>query len=286
MMNKSIKCFAPLLIPILLLLISISEPGYAQLQRERAIPNRPIDKIFWTTQNIGLNTTEMVAKRNLNSSVIHTFGLVNGGIDRFFGLDDGANTKISVDYGLTDRLTLAIGRMTFRKVVDIKSKFKLMSQTESGSHPVSIALQFTAAATTLSGQSFTFSERLSYLISLMVSRKMGSLSLQISPMMAHFNNPPGSNPKRLYGTGFVAHYVLNNRLSLSAEYLPLFGDRYTGTTNTFGTAINIDTGGHVFQLFLTTSQFHNEQFIMANNRDRFEEGQFRFGFNINRNFGL
>ncbi len=285
MMNKYLK-LAALFIPMLLLFISITEPGYAQLERERAIPDRHIDKIFWTTQNIGLNTTEMVAKRNLNSSVIHTFGLVNGGVDRFFGLDDGANTKISINYGLTDRLNLAIGRMTFQKVVDLKSKYKLMHQTESGSNPVSVALQFTAAATTLSGQNFTFSERLSFLTSLMVSRKMGPLSLQLSPMAAHLNNPHGSNPKRLYGVGFIAHYMLNNRFSLSAEYLPLFGNRFAGTTNTFGTALNIDTGGHVFQLFLTTSQFHNEQFIMANNRDQFEKGEFRFGFNINRNFGL
>lgn len=285
MLNKPLQLFSRM-ITVVIILITVTESGYSQLQRERAIPDRPLDRVFWATQNVGLATTEMVSKRNLNSSVIHTFGLTNGGIDRFYGLDDGANTKISIQYGLTDRVNLSIGRMTFQKVVDVDSKFKIIQQTESGSKPVSLALQVSAAATTVAGQNLAFAERLSYLSALMISRKMGPLSLQFSPMAAHFNNPSGTNPNRLIGAGFVAQYELNDRFSLSAEYLPVLGDRYAGTVNTFGTGLNIDTGGHVFQLFLTTSQFHNEQFIMANNRDSFENGEFRFGFNINRNFGL
>jgi hypothetical protein len=285
MVNQTLHLFSRI-VTVIIFLIAVTETGYSQLQRERAIPDRQLDRVFWTTQNVGLTTTEMVSKKNLNSSVIHTFGLINGGIDRFYGLDDGANTRISIEYGLTDRVNLAIRRMTFRKVVDVRSKIKIMHQTESGNKPVSIVLQVSAAATTVAGQNLAFAERLSYLSALMISRKMGSLSLQLSPMAAHFNNPPGANPNRLIGAGFVAQYELNDRFSLSAEYLPVFGDRFAGTVNTFGTALNIDTGGHVFQLFLTTSQFHNEQFIMANNRDRFEKGEFRFGFNIHRNFGL
>lgn len=284
-MNQPVQLFSRLITAIIIV-IAVTDSGYSQLQRERAIPDRQLDRVFWTTQNVGLATTEMVSKKNLNSSVLHTFGLINGGIDRFFGLDDGANTRISIEYGLSDRVNLAIGRMTFRKVVNVGSKFKIMQQTESGSRPVSIALQVSAGATTVAGQNLAFAERLSYFSALMISRKMGPFSLQFSPMATYFNHPAGTNPNRLIGAGFVAQYELNDRFSLSAEYLPVLGDRYAGTVNTFGTALNIDTGGHVFQIFLTTSQFHNEQFIMANNRDRFEKGEFRFGFNINRNFGF
>ncbi len=285
MMNNPIQIFTRILL-IIFFFISFSETGNAQLQRERAIPDRPVDRVFWASQNIGLSTTEMVSKKNLNTSVIHTFGLVKGGIDRFYGLDDGANTKIALQYGITDRVNLSLGRMTFRKVVDLRSTIKLMHQTESGSIPVSITFQFATAAMTVAGQNLDFSERLSYLTMLMIARKMGAVSIQISPMAAHFNNPPGTNPNNLFGAGFIAHYELNDRFSLSAEYLPVFSDRFSGTVNSFGTALNIDTGGHIFQLFFTTSQFHNEQFIMANNRDRFEKGELRFGFNIHRNFGF
>lgn len=285
MLNKTLLILTRTML-ILFILISFSEIGNAQLQRERAIPDRPVDRVFWASQNIGLSTTEMVSKKNLNTSVIHTFGLVKGGIDRFYGLDDGANTKIGLQYGLSDRINLSLGRMTFRKVVDLRSTIKFIQQTESGSRPVSIAFQFGTAATTVAGQNLEISERLSYLTMLMIAKKMGAISIQISPMVAHFNNPPGTNPNQIFGAGFITHFELNDRFSLSAEYLPVFSGRFTGTVNSFGTALNIDTGGHIFQLFFTTSQFHNEQFIMANNRDRFEKGELRFGFNIHRNFGF
>jgi hypothetical protein len=105
-------------------------------------------------------------------------------------------------------------------------------------------------------------------------------------MFAHFNHVSGQNPNQLWGLGTLANYELNHRFSISAEYLALIGNRNPGTENSMGVALNIDTGGHIFQVFFTSSQWHNEQFIMANNRDRFLEGDFRFGFNIHRVFGL
>lgn len=270
-------------LPILMIL---PDAVYSQLPRERAVPDRPVDLVFWAPVNIGISTVETLESKNLNSSVLHTFGLVDGGIDRFFGLDDGANTRLGLEYGVTDRFSLGVGRMTLRKVVDIRGKVKLMQQTVSGSTPVDVAVYVNTGISTVPGQGLEFSERLSYLASLMVARKMNRLSLQVTPMFARFNVVPGDNPNELFGIGFLAQIELNNRFALSGEYLPVIGDRFNGTSDAMGIALNIDTGGHVFQIFFTSSQFHNEQFIMANNRDRFWDGEFRFGFNIHRVFGL
>jgi hypothetical protein len=66
----------------------------------------------------------------------------------------------------------------------------------------------------------------------------------------------------------------------------VIGQRHAFSKDALAVALNINTGGHVFQLFLSSSQWHNEQYIMANNRDKFWKGEFRFGFNIHRVFGL
>jgi hypothetical protein len=52
--------------------------------------------------------------------------------------------------------------------------------------------------------------------------------------------------------------------------------------------IDIETGGHVFQMFFTTSTFHTESYIMAYNFDPFWDKKplFRIGFNVNRVFAL
>lgn len=275
-------------IPInsLILVLLLSVAANAQLPRERAQTNGPVESTFWATTNIGISTVQNVDKHNLESSVVHTFGLVRGGIDTFYGLDDGANTKIGVDYGISERFSIGISRMTFNKIVDLRGKYNILRQTRSGSVPIDLAFKSSLGISTLSGLGLEFNERLSYFTSVMLARKFDRMSLQLTPMAAHFNDPAAGNPNQLFGLGVLMSNELNNRLALSAEYLPVLGDRNAGTNDAMAVALNINTGGHVFQLFLTSSQWHNEQYIMANNRDRFWEGDFRFGFNIHRVFGL
>jgi len=276
---------SPLLIALALVLLFCSTAN-AQLPRERAQTNNTVDRIFWATTNIGVSTVQNVDKNNLQSSIAHVFGLTNGGIDRFYGLDDGANTRLGLDYGITDNFSLGIGRMTFNKVVDIRTKYNLLRQTKTNSVPVDVALKASVGISTLSGLGFEFNDRLSYFASVMIARKFDALSFQLTPMIAHFNTTSQVNPDQLVGLGVLMNYEINRRFAFSAEYLPVIGDRFTSTYDAAAIALNIDTGGHIFQLFLASSQWHNEQFIMANNRDRFWKGDFRFGFNIHRVFGL
>lgn len=258
----------------------------AQLPRERAVQDREVNDVFWATTNVGISTVKNLSANNLNSSVAHIFGLVDGGIDRFYGLDDGANTRLGLDYGINDRLSLGIGRMTFNKLVDIRGKYNILRQTVTGSMPIDVAGKVSVGISTVSGIGLEFSDRVSYFTSIMLARKFNRLSVQLSPMMAHFNTTSGANPSQLFGLGILSNYELTDRLALSAEYLPVLGERNQESSDALAIALNIDTGGHVFQVFLSSSQWHNEQFIMANNNDRFWEGDFRFGFNIHRVFGL
>ncbi|MCG2587938.1 DUF5777 family beta-barrel protein [Rhodohalobacter sulfatireducens] len=259
---------------------------YAQLERERVVTSTPVEDTFWATKNVGISTTINPSGNDLHSSVLHTFGLVDGGIDRFFGLDDGANTRLGLIYGITDRVSIGLGRMTFRKVVDVSTKMNLLRQTTDGSVPLSIALKGATGISTLSGLGLEFSDRLSYFTSLMIAKKFNGFSVQLSPMYSHFNRTLGQAQEDLLGLGVLLNVELNEQFSLSGEYLPVFGDRNPGTEDAMAIALNINTGGHVFQIFFASSQWHNEQFVMANNRDRFWEGDFRFGFNIHRVFGL
>jgi hypothetical protein len=271
---------------VLLPVISIRETAEAQFPRERVQTDRAIENVFWATTNIGISTVRNLSAGSLNTSVAHTFGKVDGGFNRFFGLDDGANTRIGIEYGFTDRFSAGIGRMTFNQVVDIRSKVNILRQTETGSTPLDIAAKASMGITTLSGQGFDFSERLSYLVSVMAARKMGAISVQLSPMIAYFNITAGTNPNQVFGLGVLLNYEFNDRFALSWEYLPVLGTRFANTNDSMGLSLNIDTGGHIFQIFFTSSQWHNEQFIMTRNSDRFWEGDFRFGFNIHRVFGL
>ena len=262
----------------------LPDAAEAQLQRERVELDEPMEDIFWATTNIGTSTVRNLSAGSLNSSILHTFGLVRGGINKFYGLDDGANTRLGLEYGFTDRFSLGIGRMTFNKVVDIRSKYNILRQTPSDSTPLELAVKLSTGISTFSGMEF--SDRLNYFASVMVARKFDALSLQLSPMLSHFNTVGAGEQNQLFGLGLAAAYELNDRFALSAEYLPVLSERNPGTHDAMSVALNIDTGGHVFQVFFTSSQWHNEPYIMARNSHRLWDGDFRFGFNIHRAFSL
>ena len=86
------------------------------------------------------------------------------------------------------------------------------------------------------------------------------------------------------GAGAEIH--LSRRVALIGEYYPVIGNRPEGTKNAFSLGMNIKTGGHIFQLFFTSTEWHVGQYIITRNDEQFWAGDFRFGFNVNRVFGL
>ena len=281
---KSYLSYYLVLVLIMLASAVLPDTAEAQLPRERVELDEPMPDIFWATTNIGASTVRNLSAGSLNSSVLHTFGLVNGGIRQFYGLDVGANTRLGLKYGFTDRFSLGIGRMTFDKVVDVRGKYNILRQTPTDSTPLELAVKLSSGISTLSGMEF--SDRLNYFASVMIARKFDVFTLQLSPMLSHFNTVGPGEQNQLFGLGIAAAYELNDRFAFSAEYLPVLSERNPGTHDAMSVALNIDTGGHVFQIFFSSSQWHNEQYIMARNRHRLWEGYFRFGFNIHRAFGL
>lgn len=264
----------------------------AQLERKRANPNAPVTEIFWAPTLVGLSTVSTLDKGDLNFTVQHNFGLVSGGIDNFFGLDDGATVRLAFAYGITDRFMVNIGRTNNEDVVDLGSTIRLLRQTKSNSVPVDIALRGNIGIVTEEITAFDaeFDDRLSYFASIMFARKFSDqLSLQVSPMFSHFNTvvltTPGRNIENdHFGVGFIGNYRLTDVVSFSGEYLPVFGDRTDGTTNHFAGSLELNTGGHVFQIFLTSGEFFTEQHLLSRTNNDFLEGDFQIGFTINRVF--
>ena len=71
----------------------------------------------------------------------HRFGSFNDDyLYNFFGLDN-AQVRMQLDYGVTDRLNIGIGRSSFLKVADGFVKYQLLQQQKgTKTVPVSITL--------------------------------------------------------------------------------------------------------------------------------------------------
>jgi len=275
---------------IMFLTISISE---AQMERKRANPDGPVDEIFLTKNIAGLGTVQLLGKGDLNSMIQHNFGDVRGGIDTFFGVDEGANVRIAFAYGLTDDINIGIGRTSREDNIDFGIDYRLLHQTKSDKIPVSVVLKGNfGIRTQKEAFPLTFQERLNYLGSLMIGRKFNdSFSFQISPMISHFNTVVQTDPNEelyntVYGLGFAGRFKINARKSISFEYLPVIGKRISDTKNHAAIVYELETGGHVFQMFFMSGRWFTEQHLLTRTETNFFEPNFRFGFNVNRVFGL
>jgi hypothetical protein len=133
---------------------------------------------------------------------------------------------------------------------------------------------------------FTLNTRSSYAGQMMIARKFSqNLSLQMSPMLAYFNNPVqiyqiGASENLYTALGFSGKYKLTGRTSLTLQYIQ---NMNTKLKNNIGVGVDFEAGGHVFQVYFVTSQALNETYLLAGRNGTPIDG-FRLGFNVNRIF--
>ncbi len=278
---------------VLLLMIFSFDSALAQMERRRTVTDEPVE-VFLTMSLISMATTSNLQKNNMNSTIMHNFGLVSSGVEEFWGLDQGAAVRLGFDYGITDRLSVGIGRTSREDNVDLRFKYTLIQQMKSDKIPVEVSIKGDIGINTQEERRFDFSnkDRLNMFGSIAVARKFSDkLSLQFTPMVSHFNTvvieTEDQNPKHThFGAGFGGEYRVSMKHSFSFEYFGLIGDKTEGLKNPMAISWQIDTGGHVFQMFFMNGNWFTEQHLLARTTDDFFARDFRLGFNVNRVFGL
>lgn len=274
-------------------IVFLSDSAFGQLERRRTVTDEPVE-VFLTMSLITMPTTSNLQANNMNSTIMHNFGLVSSGIEEFWGLDQGAAVRLGIDYGITDRLSVGIGRTSREDNVDLRFKYTVLQQMKSDKIPVEVSLKGDLGINTQQERRFDFStkDRLNMFGSVAVARKFSdALSLQIAPMISHFNTvvieTVDQNPRHThYAAGFGAEYRVSLKHSFSFEYFAVFGERTKGTFNPMAVSWQIDTGGHVFQMFFMNGNWFTEQHLIARTTNDFWARDFRLGFNVNRVFGL
>jgi hypothetical protein len=245
---------------------------------------------FKSTRVINGHSVETTKNGVLQFMISHRFGTLNSGAYNFFGLDQ-ATIRLGLEYGLSDRITIGVGRSSLEKTYDGFLKYKVLRQSKN--MPLSLVLFSSIAATSLK---FTeperdnlFSSRLSYTYQAIVARKFSDkLSLQLSPTLVHRNLVATTEDQNdVMAVGAAGRFKLTKRTSFNAEYFYVLpGKTADDYYNTLSLGFDIETGGHVFQLHLTNSQGMIEKFFVPGNTGRWSKGDIYFGFNISRVFTL
>lgn len=252
---------------------------------------------FKTTRVITGHSIENTGKGVLDFRVNHRFGALNSGLSTFFGLDD-ANTRIAFDYGITNWLSVGAGRNSFMKEYDGFVKTKLLRQREDDKIPFSLSyvgamsVQSLPAPQLPAGQEYHFSNRLYYVNQLLIARKFNKwLSVQLTPTHIHYNLVPTiPEPNDLVAIGVGMRVKATSRLTINGEYyyrIPT--TTQNGYYNVLSIGVDIETGGHVFQLMLSNSRAMTERAYIGQTQGQWlfdKSGTIHLGFNISRVFTI
>ena len=262
----------------------------ALMQAEDSTQTGHIQSTFKGTRLINGHTIETRSKGVLDVIISHRFGTLNSGAYELFGLDE-ANVRLGADYAVSDRFTLGLGRSSFRKVYDGFIKYKLLQQgSVKGSSPLSAVIFSSIAVETLSSQNnLSLSNRLTYVWQLLLARKFNeNLSLQLMPSLVHRNLAlTEADDNDIYILGAGGRYKLAKRLAMNIEYYYQINEPLAlNNHNSLSIGLDIETGGHVFQLHLTNSRAMQERGFLTQTEGNFFKGDIHFGFNISRVFQL
>ncbi len=278
---------------ILIIFLCVTYFGFAQddLLSEIDVESESstaVSSVFKGLKIINFESTKLVAKGGFYFVVSHRFGSVKNGFQNLFGLDE-AVTHLNFIYGLTEGINISASRSSNQKIYELASKFRIVKQCERIPFSV-VGYTSVLANTALSTDNLPkleFNHRLSYVVQLLISRKFNDkLSLQLSPTFFHDNyvvNDLQDNSQ--YGLIFGGRYKLGKRWSFNLEYgAHMNRAKNSLYNNPLSIGFDLETGGHVFQLHFTNSQFMNANGVLGNSTGDWSDGDFYFGFNISRSF--
>lgn len=253
----------------------------------RAQEVEKIDNIFQGTRFVNSHSANLAEKGELQLLIQHRFGDISGGAYEFFGLDQ-ASMRLGFEYGFSNNFNFGIGRSTYLKTFDAFGKFRFIQQTAN--FPITITATVEGSVPTLRNyfpnEFDKFSDKFSGNAQLHLSSTIKSIGFQLSP--GYLNTGYLLTEDESISTfimGFGGSVKFSEKVSANIEYMHDFSDDLINK-NPLSVGVDLDTGGHLFQLVLTNSQGMFTQALFTNAQGDWAKGSLFFGFNLIREFDI
>jgi hypothetical protein len=253
---------------------------------------------FKTTRLVIGQSVETNSEGVLNVLIGHRFGRVNGSAKEFFGLDN-ATIRLGLEYGITDHLNIGFGRSSFEKTYDGFLKYRVLRQSKG---KVKIPLTMTLfASMAIKSQEWAdknrenyFTSRMYYAFQIMFARKFSErLSFQLAPTLIHRNMVETKSDRNdVFALAAGGRVKVSGSVAIQAEYnwiipgqisSPIGGQK---VRDSFSLGVDVETGGHVFQIHVTNSRGIIEKMFVSETNGDITKGDLHIGFNISRVFTI
>ena len=261
----------------------------SELEDEIVEEKQVVSSIFKGIKIVNFESTKLVGEKQLQFVISHRFGSLENGFDTLLGLDD-ASVRIQFVYGVTDWLHLSASRSGVGQTYDLAAKYHLIRQKEGG-FPFTIAgyniVNLNTALDRDALPELQFADRFGYASQLLISRKFSDwLSLQLIPTFFHDNTViEDGQDNSQFALGFGGRLKLTKRFALIGDWgIHLNRVENSQFNNALGIGVEIETGGHVFQLHFSNSQAIFANGFLGQAGGDFADGDIFFGFNLSRAF--
>jgi hypothetical protein len=208
-------------------------------------------------------------------------------ISDLFGIYGSANTRMAMNYGITDRIQVGFGTERGNKLQDFEWKVAILTQTRSNSIPLSLSYYGNMVIDARSEDNFgpaeeyAFAHRMSYLTQVIASHKVGPVSLQLIPSFAYFNAIEHGYNNMNFALSFGARAQVLWSHSIILEYdQPLTQHEALEVKPNLSFGVEIGTSTHSFRIFAANYSSIIKQYNLFYNTNDPWAGDFRFGFNI------
>ncbi|MCX8020577.1 MAG: DUF5777 family beta-barrel protein [Chitinophagaceae bacterium] len=265
---------------------------------------------FSGIKTINARTTELIGKGKLDFNVTHNFGDIagsNGGIRRFFGLDNAADIRIAFTMGLGQHFDATVARAKGagpqQQLYELAGRYRILQQRENDpSHPVSIVLFANMVVAASPGNPFPdqdnsyddLGERMSNVFQVIVSRKIGNVSLQLNPTFLSRGYCISYDMKNMFALGGALRFPVGGRVNVLLDYFYPFRSESSKNAflvndnlkfyNPLGVGFEVLTAGHIFRLNFTNATEILENRFIPRTITSWGKGQYRWGFTISRKF--
>jgi hypothetical protein len=256
----------------------------------------PVKQAFNGSYIINNQSSNVVENGSLNFLILHRFGELSDGAYNAYGLDYAA-IRLGFEYGISDRLTVAIGRSSVGKNYDSHLKYRIKTQKIGGSNnfPISLVAFSSVAFSSAELQRQNaaqndkqFIDQLVYTNELIISRQFSEkFSFEIIPAIVHRNAVTSSTySQNIYAISAGARLKVSSRMHLMADYSYVINNNDDTSVNPLALGIDIVTGGHTFQVYVTNSVGMIEKEFLTATTGKIQDGNIRIGFSISRAFVL
>lgn len=286
-----------------LMMLAFLTPAFCQEEEQTQNQDKPVKNTFEAGTIIDNQTIMTPYKGALELQIQHRFSLIEN-VHNLYGIYGSANTRLGLNYGITDDIMIGIGTTKTKQLVDFQYKYRILKQTKSNSMPVSVTFHgninacLKDSSTGEFGPTNRFKEihRFSYFNQVIVARKFtDKFSFQVAPAFFYFNSVPRGYKNANIAISAGGRYNVFGSHSVIFEYDQLL-TKQDSVVNSSGQYVTkqplpniaigweIGTATHCFQVFVANFDKINNQYDLLYNANDFKKKKYLFGFNITVRF--